>query len=48
MYEMIPVLLLCLLAQHLIIKEEEEFCENEYGDEYLVYKRKTPRYLLIK
>ena len=48
MYEMIPVLLLYVIAQHPIIKEEEEFCEKEYGDEYLVYKRKTPRYLLIK
>lgn len=43
-----PILLLYLCAQHPIIKEEEGFCEKEYGDEYLEYKRQTPRYLLIR
>ena len=48
MYAMVAILLLYLWVQHPIIKEEEVFCEKEYGDDYLEYKRKTPRYLLIK
>ncbi|WP_373802378.1 methyltransferase family protein [Bacteroides heparinolyticus] len=32
---------------HLIILGEERYCEQTYGESYLAYKKKTPRYLLF-
>lgn len=33
------------IIQHPIIKEEERFCENNFGEEYEIYKKHTRRYL---
>ncbi len=32
---------------HLIVLGEERYCEQTYGESYLAYKKKTPRYLLF-
>ena len=37
--------LIYFIVQHPIIKEEERFCENNFGEEYQKYKQKTRRYL---
>lgn len=44
-YAMIPVLLLYIVFQHPIIKEEERFCKQTYGKAYTAYRNKTRRYL---
>lgn len=44
-YEMIPVLLLYVIIQHPIIREEERFCRETYGEEYAEYLKKVRRYL---
>ncbi len=33
------------IIQHHIIKKEERFCEDNFGEEYIQYKNKTRRYL---
>ena len=35
------------LYNHLIVLGEERYCAQAYGQEYLEYKRKTPRYFLF-
>ena len=35
------------IAMHFTILGEERYCAQTYGKEYLEYKAKTPRYLLI-
>ena len=32
---------------HLIILGEERYCEQTYGESYLAYKKRTPRYFLF-
>ena len=39
------LLLIYSIIQHPIIKEEERFCENNFGEEYEIYKKHTRRYL---
>lgn len=46
-YEMAPVIIIYLFVQHPIIKEEERFCTETYGQDYLEYKKKTARYFLF-
>ncbi len=41
------VLLLHLVLRHYVILEEERYCEQAYGESYLAYKKKTPRYFLF-
>ena len=38
-------LLIYSIIQHPIIKDEERFCENNFGEEYERYKKNTRRYL---
>ena len=35
------------IYNHLVVLGEERYCEQAYGQEYLKYKRKTPRYFLF-
>ena len=35
------------IYNHLVVLGEERYCEQTYGQEYLKYKRKTPRYFLF-
>ena len=37
-----------VIATHFTILGEERYCAETYGKEYLEYKAKTPRYLLIR
>lgn len=39
------LLLIFSIIQHPIIREEERFCENNFGEEYEMYKIHTRRYL---
>jgi protein-S-isoprenylcysteine O-methyltransferase Ste14 len=39
------LLLLYLMIQHPVIKEEERFCEENFGKEYQKYKKGTRQYL---
>ncbi|MBI9069254.1 MAG: isoprenylcysteine carboxylmethyltransferase family protein [Salinivirgaceae bacterium] len=39
------LLLLYFIIQHPVIKEEERFCEENFGKEYDKYKKRTRRYL---
>lgn len=36
------------LLQHFIILEEEQFCEQKYGEAFLSYKAQVPRYFSFK
>lgn len=36
-----------VIATHFIILGEERYCAATYGDEYLAYKARTPRYFLF-
>lgn len=45
---MFIILIALILVTHRSILGEERFCENTYGESYLAYKEKTPRYVLIK
>ncbi len=36
-----------IVLQHYVILEEERFCEQTYGESYLAYKKRTPRYFLF-
>ena len=36
-----------VLMQHFIILEEEEYCEKTYGDSYIRFKSRVPRYLIF-
>ncbi|OAM26255.1 hypothetical protein A7P98_04870 [Eikenella sp. NML080894] len=42
------VLVPFVLYNHLLVLSEERYCEQIYGQEYLEYKHKTPRYFLFK
>ena len=35
------------ILQHFIILEEEEYCAAQYGESYLEFKRRVPRYLFF-
>lgn len=39
------LLILYFIIQHPVIKEEERFCEDNFGEEYQRYKKRTRRYL---
>lgn len=39
--------LLLAFETHSIILAEERFCTEKYGDEYVAYKARTPRYFLF-
>lgn len=41
------VLVLHLVLRHYVILEEERYCEQTYGESYLAYKKRTPRYFLF-
>ena len=45
---MLILLIGLILVTHCSILGEERFCEATYGESYKAYKRKTPRYGLIK
>ena len=36
-----------IILQHLVILDEENFCYHQYGEAYLEYKAKVPRYILF-
>lgn len=38
---------LFIIAAHLIILCEEKYCERTYGENYVGYKKRTPRYFLF-
>lgn len=38
------LLVIYFIIQHPIIKEEERFCEENFGEEYIQYKKMTRRY----
>lgn len=39
--------LLAMLIHHAIIKKEEEFLEKRFGNEWMEYCKKVPRYIVI-
>ncbi|MBN2039810.1 MAG: isoprenylcysteine carboxylmethyltransferase family protein [Spirochaetes bacterium] len=39
------ILAILSILQHLIILEEEEFCINRYGESYIEFRQRVPRYL---
>ena len=41
------LIIMYAIPQHLIIKGEERFCLEKYGEEYREYLKKTPRYFRI-
>jgi len=41
------LILMYAIPQHSIIKGEERFCLEKYGEEYREYMNKTPRYFLF-
>jgi protein-S-isoprenylcysteine O-methyltransferase Ste14 len=41
---LLSVMLYGMIVHHFIILGEEKFLENEFGDEYVKYKAKVPRY----
>lgn len=41
------LLVLNMLLQHFIILEEEQYCEETYGESYLQFKARVPRYLFF-
>lgn len=41
---LLGVMIYGIVVHHFIILGEEAYLENEFGDEYLVYKRNVPRY----
>ena len=45
---MLIILIALTVVTHRSILGEERYCENTYGESYLAYKEKTPRYGLIK
>lgn len=44
---MLMVIVPFAIATHCIVLGEERYCEQTYGESYLAYKKKTPRYLLF-
>ncbi|MFR1710502.1 MAG: methyltransferase family protein [Clostridium sp.] len=40
------IMLLNIYAMNRLVSEEEKHLEESFGDEYIIYKKKTPRYLL--
>ena len=40
-------IVLCFIMQHFIILEEEVYCEKTYGESYLQFKARVPRYLFF-
>ncbi len=44
-YVMGAILLLNIIFQHPVILEEEKFCAEKYGNDYINYKKNTRRYL---
>lgn len=38
---------LYMILSHWIVLEEENFCQEKYGQSYLDYKKRVPRYLLF-
>ncbi|MDO4789679.1 MAG: isoprenylcysteine carboxylmethyltransferase family protein [Porphyromonas sp.] len=44
---MLIVIIPFAIATHLTVLGEERYCEKTYGEEYLKYKAKTPRYFLF-
>ena len=41
---LLGVMVYGMVVHHFIILGEEAYLESEFGDEYLAYKRRTPRY----
>ena len=39
------LIIFCLTVHHFVILNEEKFLENSFGDQYLSYKGRVPRYL---
>ncbi len=42
---LLGIMIYGMIVHHFIIRGEEKFLENEFGDEYRNYKASTPRYL---
>lgn len=45
---MLIILIALILVTHRSILGEEQFCERTYGEAYMAYKEKTPRYGLFR
>lgn len=40
-------IVICAIMQHFIILEEEAYCEQTYGESYIKFKARVPRYLIF-
>ena len=44
---MIIICIISIISTHFLILGEERYCKKKYGDSYIEYMKKVPRYFLL-